>query len=509
MKKNRRGLGRGLEALIQSTAPERDLEDTAQSGPSGSAVVDADPTPDAAPFEPDTTDISSINDNGGQAASSAESPEADNDLETTVRRESVDEDHQQAGTPPSPTKGRSARTTQVSSDLTNRYLNGRQNSGGGTVPRETRRPVDVFFPDRRTGDDVDLTGAAGSQRKQRQRPTMPSLQSRTRTATSGGARSETTGGAQDQTMSVDHSAAKETREAEPQAVAATDGARRPASPRGAVVMGSAGDAELRSIPVADIHPNPRQPRDVFDEDDMDELVASIGQVGVLQPIVVREVDGPSPFELVMGERRWRATQLAGLTEIPAIVRHTADTDLLRDALLENLHRSQLNPLEEAAAYEQLLEDFNCTQDELSARIGRSRPQITNTLRLLKLPPLVQRRVASGVLSAGHARALLALVDPAEMERLAQKVVSEGLSVRATEELVSLQDGVRQVKPTSRAKRTDRHERLDYLANSLTDRLDTTVKITLGARKGKIAIDFASVDDLNRIMDLIGQDQAGQ
>ncbi|MFB9072825.1 ParB/RepB/Spo0J family partition protein [Citricoccus parietis] len=273
--------------------------------------------------------------------------------------------------------------------------------------------------------------------------------------------------------------------------------------------GAVGDAELRTIPTGDIHPNPRQPREVFDEDDMDELVASIAQVGVLQPIVVRPVEGPSPFELVMGERRWRASQRAGLTEIPAIVRHTADTDLLRDALLENLHRSQLNPLEEAAAYEQLLEDFNCTQEELSSRIGRSRPQITNTLRLLRLPPLVQRRVASGVLSAGHARALLALVEPAEMERLAQKVVSEGLSVRATEELVSLQDGVRQVKPKSRAPRSDRHERLDYLANSLTDRLDTTVKITLGARKGKIAIDFASVDDLNRIMDLIGQSGANE
>ena len=236
---------------------------------------------------------------------------------------------------------------------------------------------------------------------------------------------------------------------------------------------------------------------------MEELVASIREVGVLQPIVVREVDGPSPFELVMGERRWRAAQTAGLEQMPAIVRHTADTALLRDALLENLHRSQLNPLEEAAAYEQLLEDFDCTQDELSERIGRSRPQISNTLRLLRLPPLVQRRVASGVLSAGHARALLGLVDPAEMERLAQRIVSEGLSVRATEELVSMQDGVRQVKPSARAQRTDRHERLDYLATSLTDRLDTTVKITLGARKGKIAIDFASVDDLNRIMKLIG------
>ncbi|MCY1158031.1 MAG: ParB/RepB/Spo0J family partition protein [Citricoccus sp.] len=235
---------------------------------------------------------------------------------------------------------------------------------------------------------------------------------------------------------------------------------------------------------------------------MDELVASIQEVGVLQPIVVRPVDGSSPYELVMGERRWRASQQAGMESIPAIVRHTADTALLRDALLENLHRSQLNPLEEAAAYEQLLEDFECTQDELSSRIGRSRPQISNTLRLLKLPPLVQRRVASGVLSAGHARALLGLVDPGEMEKLAQKIVSEGLSVRATEELVSLHEGVRQAKSKPRPPRTERHERLDYLANSLTDQLDTTVKITLGARKGKIAIDFASVEDLNRIMTLI-------
>jgi ParB family transcriptional regulator, chromosome partitioning protein len=274
------------------------------------------------------------------------------------------------------------------------------------------------------------------------------------------------------------------------------------APSGKRHFGATADAELRSLRVADIHPNPRQPREVFDEDDMDELVASIREVGVLQPIVVRPVEGPSPYELVMGERRWRASQRAGMESIPAIVRHTADTALLRDALLENLHRSQLNPLEEAAAYEQLLEDFDCTQDELSNRIGRSRPQISNTLRLLRLPPLVQRRVASGVLSAGHARALLGLVDPGEMEKLAQKIVSEGLSVRATEELVSLHDGIRQAKPKSRAPRTERHERLDYLANSLTDQLDTTVKITLGARKGKIAIDFASVEDLNRIMALI-------
>lgn len=267
-------------------------------------------------------------------------------------------------------------------------------------------------------------------------------------------------------------------------------------------------AVLRELKVTDIHPNPRQPREVFDEDHMDELVTSITEVGILQPIVVREVSGPTPYELIMGERRWRATQLAGLDTIPAIVRHTPDEDLLRDALLENLHRSQLNPLEEAAAYQQLMDDFECTQEELSQRIGRSRPQISNTLRLMKLPPLVQRRVANNTLTAGHARALLGLTDPAEMERLAQRIVSEGLSVRATEEAVALAQGVRQAAPaTRRRSEPTRHERLDYFATALTSRLDTQVKITLGKRKGKIAIDFASVEDLNRIMELIQGDDA--
>ncbi|GAA1657953.1 hypothetical protein GCM10010977_09980 [Citricoccus zhacaiensis] len=395
------------------------------------------------------------------------------------------------------------RTDRI--DLTSRYLGARSSEAARTpVARETRRPVDVFFPDRRINDAGPATDAARASevteagtpsRKVKSRPTMPPVKS---VAITGGS---------DEAAPIDRYAiAEQPEKVEVKSMVAESAESEPVSTQ-VRHHGSVGDAELRTIPTGDIHPNPRQPREVFDEDDMDELVASIAEVGVLQPIVVRPVEGPSPFELVMGERRWRASQRAGLAEIPAIVRHTADTDLLRDALLENLHRSQLNPLEEAAAYEQLLEDFNCTQEELSSRIGRSRPQITNTLRLLRLPPLVQRRVASGVLSAGHARALLALVDPAEMERLAQKVVSEGLSVRATEELVSLQDGVRQVKPKSRAPRSDRHERLDYLANSLTDRLDTTVKITLGARKGKIAIDFASVDDLNRIMDLIGQSGA--
>lgn len=266
-------------------------------------------------------------------------------------------------------------------------------------------------------------------------------------------------------------------------------------------------AQFAELPVQRIVPNTRQPRQVFDEDDLDELAASIREVGVLQPVVVRQLpetegsDGPQ-YELIMGERRWRASHLAGNDTVPAIIRDTTDGDLLRDALLENLHRSDLNPLEEAAAYQQLLEDFGCTHDELAGRIARSRPQISNTLRLLKLPPLVQRRVAAGVLSAGHARALLGLSDGAAMERLAQKIVAEGLSVRATEEIVALGD--EPVAPEMRRRpRTSAHaEDLNQLATRLADRLDTRVKVNLGQRKGRIVIEFASLEDLNRILDVL-------
>lgn len=253
-----------------------------------------------------------------------------------------------------------------------------------------------------------------------------------------------------------------------------------------------------------IHPNRKQPRQVFDEDELAELAYSISELGVLQPVVVRpsrESDGPA-YELVMGERRWRATQRAGLATIPAIVRETSDDDLLRDALLENLHRSQLNPLEEAAAYQQLMEEFGASQEELSRRIGRSRPQISNTLRLLRLPALVQRRVAAGILSAGHARALLALEDPAEMERLAQRIVAEGLSVRATEEAVTLSKSRKPVQRRSAATQERHRERLDYIADAFSDKLDTSVKINLGARKGRMMIEFASVEDLNRIISVL-------
>ena len=265
-------------------------------------------------------------------------------------------------------------------------------------------------------------------------------------------------------------------------------------------------AQFAEIPVSRIRPNPRQPRQVFDEDDMAELVHSIAEIGVLQPVVVREVesteDGEAQFELIMGERRLRASTQAGLERIPAIVRTTGDDDLLRDALLENLHRSQLNPLEEAAAYQQLLDDFSCTHEELAKRIGRSRPQITNTVRLLKLPPLVARRVAAGVLSAGHARALLALPDGAAMERIAQRIVAEGLSVRTTEEIVAL-GGDEAPARRKTPRQGGRHPQLDDLAASLSDRLDTRVAINLGKRKGKLTVEFASVEDLQRIIDTLG------
>ena len=255
------------------------------------------------------------------------------------------------------------------------------------------------------------------------------------------------------------------------------------------------------LPLESIVPNPRQPRSVFDGDALDELVDSIREVGLLQPVVVRPL-GDDTYELVMGERRWRASQLAGTGTIPAIVRPTEDHDLLRDALLENLHRAQLNPLEEAAAYQQLLEDFGCTQDELATRIKRSRPQISNTIRLLRLPPTVQRRVAAGVLSAGHARALLGLPDPLGQERLAQRIVAEGLSVRATEELVTLGEREQPTAPTKRGPR-EPSERARGLAESLTDRLDTRVRVDAGRNRGRIVIEFASEEDLERIASILG------
>jgi ParB family chromosome partitioning protein len=260
-------------------------------------------------------------------------------------------------------------------------------------------------------------------------------------------------------------------------------------------------AYFAELDVSSIAPNRVQPRQVFDEEAMAELVHSIKEVGLLQPVVVRRL-GSDEYELVMGERRWRATQEAGLATIPAIVRETDDTDMLRDALLENLHRSQLNPLEEAAAYQQLLEDFACTHEELAGRIGRSRPQISNTLRLLRLSPAVQRRVAAGVISAGHARSLLAVEEPELQERLAQRVVAEGISVRALEEIVAVGDtgGSRSARPP-RGPRANAPG-LKEIGDRLADRLETRVKVDLGRSKGKITVEFATLEDLQRIVDLM-------
>jgi ParB family chromosome partitioning protein len=271
-----------------------------------------------------------------------------------------------------------------------------------------------------------------------------------------------------------------------------------AGPAGAELAPVEG-AYFAEIPVGRITPNRVQPRQVFDEDAMAELVHSIREVGLLQPVVVRRT-APDAYELVMGERRWRASQEAGLERIPAIVRETEDTDMLRDALLENLHRSELNPLEEAAAYAQLLEDFGCTHEELAQRIGRSRPQISNTLRLMRLSPAVQRRVAAGVLSAGHARSLLAVDDADLQDRLASRVVAEGISVRGLEEIVAVGDtgGTKRSARVSRETGAD----VDDLVERLSDRLETRVKIDVGRAKGKITVEFASVDDLRRIADIM-------
>ena len=382
-------------------------------------------------------------------------------------------------------------------------------SGNGSAPS---RPVDLFFPEARkrtpaveesaavdtvaTPDEKaavespspsPTTGAAGSSNDPEPKTAAGAKKAPARKAS---APKGVVPAAGSKTASAE--------QAEAESVAVSD-----AEDQGVELVEVPG-VRFAEIRVTDIHPNRKQPRSVFDEDDMAELVHSVREIGVLQPIVVRTSTekGGEPYELVMGERRWRAVQAAGLETIPAIVRDTTDDDLLRDALLENLHRSQLNPLEEAAAYQQLLEDFGTTHEQLADRIGRSRPQVSNTLRLLKLPPLVQRRVAASVISAGHARALLALPDAASMERLAQKIVAEGMSVRATEEAVTLFQNPAATPKNNIPRPGARHERLDYLASSLSDRLDTNVKISLGARKGRVSIEFASVEDLNRIMDVL-------
>ena len=420
------------------------------------------------------------------------------------------------------------------------------------------RPTDVFFPDsqeeataknaeatddqtsdeasqagggQRTSDDIAATLLAPSKRTKKSPSKSSAARGASRRSSAAKENSDSSAGASKkktstrsrhsktarsvsrETSAKNDSEKVETRQEEP--AQATPESEVPADIEAkeaeTVKAGDTGDTEESSLvpvpgatfadlPVNLIAANPHQPRQVFDEDDITELAASIKEVGLLQPIVVRRRehgdDGEADYELIMGERRLRAAKEAGLETIPAVVRYAADEDLLRDALLENLHRVQLNPLEEAAAYQQLLEDFNCTHAELSQRIARSRSQISNTLRLMKLPPLVQRRLAAGVLSAGHARALLGLPDVAAMERIAQRIVAEGLSVRATEELVALHDepDTRRAKPLRTRSAT-----LPALSTRLSDAFDTRVKVTRGAKKGRITIEFAGDDDLARIV----------
>jgi ParB family chromosome partitioning protein len=268
-------------------------------------------------------------------------------------------------------------------------------------------------------------------------------------------------------------------------------------------------ARFAELPVGSIEPNSKQPRHVFEEEALEELKISIREVGFLQPIVVRDA-GDGKYELVMGERRWRAAQAIGRETIPAIIRETRDDDMLRDALLENIHRANLNPLEEAAAYQQLLEEFGVSHEELAKRIGRSRPQISNTIRLLKLPAQVQNKVAAGVLSAGHARALLGLDDADAQMRLAERIVAEGLSVRSTEEVVTLalSDGTTTKKAAPRRRAKVHAPALNDLADRLSDRFDTRVKVDIGRNKGRITIEFATVDDLERIVGMIGVEEEG-
>lgn len=395
---------------------------------------------------------------------------------------------------------------------------------GLDTPRSTGdRPVDVFFPDSRK------TEAAAAEQAARDGETTPvaapaeqspapdadraaaapedaTAETAASTTEPTAGQTEPAAGPMEPTAGADRSQDGDAADAGPDApdsAGAAVGWKEADLGEGLVPVPGAHFAE---IPVGEIRPNPRQPRQVFDEDALAELVGSIREIGVLQPVVVRLVDGQ--YELIMGERRWRATQEAGLPTIPAIVRETEDSDLLRDALLENLHRAQLNPLEEAAAYQQLLDDFGCTHEQLASRIHRSRPQISNTLRLLRLPPLVQRRVAAGVLSAGHARALLGLGDGAAMERMAQRIVSEGLSVRAVEEIVALGGEGAGPARRQRPRAGVRNEALDELASRLSDRFETRVKVDLGKTRGKLTVEFASVQDLNRILASLAPEDPG-
>lgn len=486
MAEKRRGLGRGLGALISGNPAGDDMpSQTELPGPSPAKKVSGPDSDALAPSDDAPSENSDV------SRGTIPEPSAPPVSRETSNTRPTGGAGQQA---PDPSSATGSEHRKPASET-------KATKAGKTSPTRSRdqarkpRPVDMFFAsNQQESTQVDREGDINGAKKpsatnRNRRVAVPDVlgQVMQQKEDKGASSADATGEGLEAAATVSSSTASGT----------TDDV-----PRETLVP--VPGATFAEVPVGDIHPNRKQPRNAFDEEDMAELVHSIREVGLLQPIVIRPSDEENGerYELVMGERRWRAVQASGLATIPAIIRNTSNTDLLRDALLENLHRSQLNPLEEAAAYQQLLQEFDCTQDELSERIGRSRPQISNTIRLMKLPALVQRRVAAGVLSAGHARALLGLADSAEMEKLAQRIVNEGLSVRATEEIVAMNDGLRRPAREKSPRSTARHERLDYLANSLSDQLDTSVKITLGAKKGRVSIEFGSVDDLNRIMNVI-------
>ena len=387
-------------------------------------------------------------------------------------------------------------------------------------PSAPSRPLDVFFPEgssagKRGGSAKDLLQPKrGTTSSKKKRPTMPSVEA------AGGRRGAGSrsglGGGNDGSDSRQKAARVPAKDASVNEVDKREEQNVSRETSVDLELLPVPGASFAEIAIDQIVPNTKQPREVFDEDDLKELSASIKEVGVLQPVVVRSIPAKgrseklteflaekpeARFELIMGERRLRASELAGETTIPAIIRETEDGDLLRDALLENLHRAQLNPLEEASAYQQLMADFGATQEELAKRIARSRPQIANTLRLLKLPPSVQKKVAAQVITAGHARALLSLSTPEEMERLAERIVAEGLSVRTTEEIVRL--GKAKATPRPRAHQQRPLSQLgESVVSALSDAYDTRVTITEGRKKGRIVIEFAGSEDLQRIADLI-------
>ncbi|WP_250258402.1 ParB/RepB/Spo0J family partition protein [Dermabacter sp. Marseille-Q3180] len=449
----KRGLGRGIGALIPSSEPASSEKPEAPEAQS--------PEPSAPPAEPSSP-----------SKKDSDATSASTEAEVSPSR-------------PAGTRG------------VDMFFSSDDSSSGGT--REHRKSADLELADswsrdarsKRRGGKKSAAKAATSRDVAEKREEHVD-------ATSAEQPSDTAPAAE---AAASPTATRET----PASSAGTD--HVPTSPAGQAGLVPVPGAEFVEVPISEIRENPRNPRTVFDDDELDELAYSLREVGVLQPIVVRpvtdSVDG-EPFEIVMGERRWRAAKRAGLESIPAIVRSTADDDLLRDALLENLHRSQLNPLEEAAAYGQLLEDFNCTQDELADRIGRSRPQISNTLRLLRLPPLVQRRLQSGALSAGHARALLGLDDVQLQEELAQRIVSEGLSVRAVERLIA--NGVESSTATRAVpRRSSYNPRVVSLTSQLSTKLEAPVRIDVGKRKGKVTLEFTNLDDLERIVQKLGLD----